>query len=102
VILLLQAAGDDADHAGMPAFAADDDDACVRLLTKATVGLLHRLLLDARLDFLALGILGVKFLGELDGLGAIIGGEQARGCPRITDAAAGVEARAEHEGCVVD
>ena len=54
VEFLLQAAGDDADDARVPAFGAGDENAGVGLLRQPRLDLRDRLLLDVGLDLLAL------------------------------------------------
>ena len=94
VQLLLEPAGDDADHAR---------DASRGAATMATARLPWRAaerlgrLADRRLDRAALLVEPVELGGDRLGLGRILGGEQAHAEIGLADPAAGVDPRAERE-----
>ena len=87
----LEAAGDDADDARVPAGPADDDD--------AAVGRDHRIRLDldAALYPAACFVERVELGGERVRLVGIAGGEQAHAEVGFADAPARVDPRAERE-----
>ena len=91
-----QPAGDDPDHAGMPAFLAQDDRPSLlqaALLGDHLVGLVDDLLLD----LLALGVAEVEGLGQLRGPGFIVGREHLDRLHRAFEPAGGVDPGGELE-----
>ena len=90
---LLQAAGDDADHAGMPAGRGDDRDGAIALRGAQRL----RRLADRGLDRAALLVEPVELGGDRRGLVRILGGQQADAEIGLADPAAGVDPRAERE-----
>src|SRR6185295_17320155 len=93
VQFLLEPAGHDADHAGMPAGRGDERDGAVRLAGGERFGGLA----DGGFDAPALLVEPVQLGGDGLGLGRILGGEQAHAEVRLADPAAGIDPRAERE-----
>ena len=91
---LLEAGGDDADDAGMPAGTGSPDEGSV---DAAGRGLVEGGGEHAGLDVLALGVEAVEALGEGGGLVGVGGGEQPRPEVGGADAPAGVDPRPEGE-----
>src|SRR5205085_7921171 len=89
VVALLEAAGDDADDAGMPALAGGEDQGR-RAVPALDLG--DRGVEDARLDLAALGVVGVELARQPRRLERILGREQARAEVAAPDTAAGVDA----------
>ena len=96
-IAFAQAAGDDADHAGVPVFLGDDDGRRVGIEVAGRLDGGDRLVEDAPFDVLALGVQAVELNRQRARLLRIVGGEQPRAEVRATDAAAGVDPRAKNE-----
>jgi hypothetical protein len=63
---------------------------------------MNRLLKDRRLDSLALLIEAVELFGQRNCLCPVVRCQQLRRDPRVSNASAGIQTRAEHEGGVVD
>ena len=99
VVALLQAAGDDADDAGMPALAAREHERALRRPLSFDLGdggVEHGLL-----DRAPLGVEGVEPARQGGGLGRVVGRQQADAEIGRADAAAGIDARPEHEAGVI-
>ena len=91
--LLLEPAGDDADHARMPAAAGDDDHGALA----CACGAARRLLADQHLDRAALLVEPVELGGDGARFLGILGGQQAHAEVGLADPAAGIDPRAERE-----
>ncbi len=102
-VALDQAAGDDADHADVPALALDDQ----RRRQALAVGPVEaldagdRLLEHLALDGAALGVELVEPDGERAHLVRIVARQQARAEIGLADAAAGIDPRAQHEAQMI-
>ena len=94
---LLEARGDEADHAGMPAFGGGDDDGALLLDAERGHGLGLGLRHGGELDRLALAVEAVELGGEARAFGRIVLHEQIDAERGATDAAAGIDARPEQE-----
>ena len=95
VEFVLEAAGDDADNAGVPFFAVDEDDGVAGL--DLGFGGVRGGLQRAGFDGLALAVDGVQAFGEQAGVQRIVGEQEAEAEIGFADAAAGIDARAEGE-----
>jgi hypothetical protein len=91
--LLLEAAGDDPDHARMPALPCHKHHGAVALCPGERFGCLA----DLHLDRTALLIVALQFGGDRLRLGRIFGGEQAHAKVRTADPAAGIDAGPERK-----
>ncbi len=94
---LLQPRGDEADHAGMPAFGGGDDDGALLLGAERGHGLGLGLRQRGKLDRLALAVESVEFGGEARAFGRIVLHEQIDAERGAADAAAGIDARPQEE-----
>lgn len=93
VEFFLQAPGDDADDALVPALMGHQQHGAVILPFGEREGLFQH----AGLDGLALGVVLREALGECGGFLGILGGEQLQAEAGFADAPAGVDARAKDE-----
>ena len=101
-IALLQPAGDDADHAGMPAAGGGEDQAGRHArLDLRPLELRDGRGLDLLLDLAALGIVAVQAAGEFAGLDLVLGDEEPGTQPRLPHPAAGIDPRAQQEARVI-
>ncbi len=91
--LFLQPSRDDADHAGMPAFARDHRDGAGRGLGGDQFGAC----LNLRLDRAALLVQPVEFLGDRLRFCRVGGGQQPHAEVGLADAPARIDPRAERE-----
>ena len=94
-----QPARDDADHADMPAFALDHERRRQSLAVGAVEALdaRDRLVQHLALDGAALGVELVQPERQRADLLRIVAGQQPRAEIGLSDAAAGIDARAQHE-----
>ena len=98
MIFVLQARGDDANHALVPGLGRDQDQG--RVLGRRPRSLARRFQ-DHGLDRAALAVQVVQPAGDLFGLGGIVGGEQAGAETGLAHPAAGVDPGSEHEAQVI-
>ena len=100
VVLVGQAAGDDADHARMPA-ALGQHEGGVLVRVELLVDLLAGGQLDAPFQRLPRGVELVDVLGQLQGPLRPVGHQQLDGQLRLAEPAGGVQPRGQAEGDVL-
>ena len=94
---LLEAAGDNSDHAGMPAFGGGDHHRALLLDAERRHGLGFGLRQRRDLDRLALAVEAVEFGGEPRAFGRVVLQQEIDAERRAPDAPAGIDARPEQE-----
>ncbi len=101
-VALAQAAGDDADHARVPAVAGHQQRPGVGLEVASRSMRRTACVEDLLLDLLARGVEHVELGGQRGGLVGIVGGQQPRAEVGAADATAGVDPRPQDEAGVED
>ncbi len=98
VVAFLEPARDDADDAGMPALARDEDQ---QRAAAAVLDLRDRLRQNARLDLAPLGVVGVELLRQARASSGSSVDEQPRAEIGRADPAAGIDPRPQDEAGVI-
>ena len=90
---VLHARGDDADDAGVPAFAGNDGDRHVAIVRSAGEGGFGHF----RFDHATIDIEAIEFLRDGGRFGGVFRGEQPHAQIGFTDAATGIDAGTERK-----